>query len=99
MNVLQFSGFRSDEIKHVFLYGINYISAQRGVYTIGIMQGLSKDVRALCLLGWPESIVSEDGLGSISCGRMLRNDEEYKEYLEDIEPYPWGPCRVFEIFA
>ncbi|CAI4599338.1 AIC_G0034430.mRNA.1.CDS.1 [Saccharomyces cerevisiae] len=56
------------------------------------MQGLSKDVRALCLLGWPESIVSEDGLGSTSCGENAANDEEYKEYLEDIEPYHGDPA-------
>nr|CAI6455113.1 CFF_HP1_G0000020.mRNA.1.CDS.1 [Saccharomyces cerevisiae] len=63
------------------------------------MQGLSKDVRALCLLGWPESIVSEDGLGStLAVERMLRNDEEYKEYLEDIEPYHGDPVGIFEIF-
>ncbi|KAF4003498.1 hypothetical protein FOB22_003516 [Saccharomyces cerevisiae] len=55
------------------------------------MQGLSKDVRALCLLGWPESIVSEDGLEALAVERMLRNDEEYKEYLEDIEPYHGDP--------
>ncbi|CAI4440598.1 AIE_G0016610.mRNA.1.CDS.1 [Saccharomyces cerevisiae] len=65
---------------------------------IRIMQGLSKDVRALCLLGWPESTVSEDGLEALAVERMLKNDEEYKEYLEDIEPYHGGPCRIFEIF-
>ncbi|CAI4584423.1 CFF_collapsed_G0031960.mRNA.1.CDS.1 [Saccharomyces cerevisiae] len=69
MNVLQFLGFRSDEIKHLFLYGIDvYFCPEGSIHTIRIMQGLSKDVRALCLLGWPESIVSEDGLGSTSCG-------------------------------
>ncbi|KAF4003387.1 hypothetical protein FOB22_004229 [Saccharomyces cerevisiae] len=68
MNVLQFLGFRSDEIKHLFLYGIDILLPRGSVHTIRIMQGLSKDVRALCLLGWPESIVSEDSLGSTSCG-------------------------------
>nr|CAI6568384.1 ADM_HP1_G0017330.mRNA.1.CDS.1 [Saccharomyces cerevisiae] len=34
------------------------------------------------------------------CGReCCENDEEYKEYLEDIRAISWGPCRVFEILA
>nr|CAI6730867.1 CBM_HP1_G0045320.mRNA.1.CDS.1 [Saccharomyces cerevisiae] len=78
---------------------LTYTSAQREYSTIRIMQGLSKDVRALCLLGWPESIVSEDGLGSTSCRRMLRNDEEYKEYLEDIEPYHGDPVGYLKYFS
>ncbi|CAI4306833.1 ALS_1a_G0006710.mRNA.1.CDS.1 [Saccharomyces cerevisiae] len=69
MNVLQFLGFRSDEIKHLFLYGIDVYFCPEGVFTqYGLCKGCQKDVRALCLLGWPESIVSEDGLGSTSCG-------------------------------
>ncbi|CAI7163039.1 ATV_collapsed_G0025560.mRNA.1.CDS.1 [Saccharomyces cerevisiae] len=69
MNVLQFLGFRSDEIKHLFLYGIDIYFCPEGVFTqYGLCKGCQKDVRALCLLGWPESIVSEDGLGSTSCG-------------------------------
>ncbi|CAI4690210.1 ADI_G0039480.mRNA.1.CDS.1 [Saccharomyces cerevisiae] len=63
------------------------------------MQGLSKDVRALCLLGWPESIVSEDGLEALAVERMLRNDEEYKEYLEDIEPYHGDPVGYLKYFS
>ncbi|CAI4439167.1 CNB_1a_G0017660.mRNA.1.CDS.1 [Saccharomyces cerevisiae] len=78
MNVLQFLGFRSDEIKHLFLYGIDIYFCPEGVFTqYGLCKGCQKDVRALCLLGWPESIVSEDGLGSTSCGenatKMTRN--------------------------
>ncbi|CAI4283763.1 CPI_1c_G0004780.mRNA.1.CDS.1 [Saccharomyces cerevisiae] len=69
MNVLQFLGFRSDEIKHLFLYGIDIYFCPEGVFTqYGLCKGCQKDVRALCLLGWPESIVSEDSLGSTSCG-------------------------------
>ncbi|CAI7036121.1 BEM_collapsed_G0000870.mRNA.1.CDS.1 [Saccharomyces cerevisiae] len=69
MNVLQFLGFGSDEIKHLFLYGIDVYFCPEGVFTqYGLCKGCQKDVRALCLLGWPESIVSEDGLGSTSCG-------------------------------
>ena len=49
---------------------LTYTSGQRAYSgnTIRIMQGLSKDVGGVCLLGWPESMVSEDGLGSTSCG-------------------------------
>ncbi|CAI4752407.1 ADI_G0044850.mRNA.1.CDS.1 [Saccharomyces cerevisiae] len=76
MNVLQFLGFRSDEIKHLFLYGIDiYFCPEEYSHNTDYAR-LSKDVRALCLLGWPESIVSEDGLGSTSCGEnceMTRN--------------------------
>ncbi|CAI4868678.1 ACH_G0057900.mRNA.1.CDS.1 [Saccharomyces cerevisiae] len=33
MNVLQFLGFRSDEIKHLFLYGIDVYFCPEGVFT------------------------------------------------------------------
>ncbi|CAI4287641.1 AMP_1a_G0012470.mRNA.1.CDS.1 [Saccharomyces cerevisiae] len=79
---------------------LTYTSAQRSIHTIRIMQGLSKDVRALCLLGWPESIVSEDSLReALAVERMLRNDEEYKEYLEDIEPYHGDPVGYLKYFS
>ncbi|ONH74488.1 hypothetical protein BON23_4175 [Saccharomyces cerevisiae] len=54
MNVLQFLGFGSDEIKHLFLYGIDVYSA-RGVFT----QRICKCQRFDLSLGWPE-ILSED---------------------------------------
>nr|CAI6633694.1 CFF_HP1_G0036600.mRNA.1.CDS.1 [Saccharomyces cerevisiae] len=31
--------------------------------------------------------------------RMLRNDEEYKEYLEDIEPYHGDPVGYLKYFS
>ncbi|CAI4624044.1 CFF_collapsed_G0035350.mRNA.1.CDS.1 [Saccharomyces cerevisiae] len=43
MNVLQFLGFRSDEIKHLSSMVLTYTSAQRGVFTqYAIMQGAVK---------------------------------------------------------
>ncbi|CAI6561151.1 ASN_HP2_G0016000.mRNA.1.CDS.1 [Saccharomyces cerevisiae] len=94
-----FLDFGSDEIKHLFLYGIDVYFAQ-GVFNTRIMQGLSKMFRALCLLGWPESIVSEDGLGSIDLWReCCESDEEYKEYLEDIEPYQGDPVGYLKFLA
>ncbi|CAI4843124.1 CNB_1a_G0057750.mRNA.1.CDS.1 [Saccharomyces cerevisiae] len=92
MNVLQFLGFRSDEIKHLFLYGIDVYFCPEGVFTqYGLCKGCQKDVRALCLLGWPESIVSEDGLEALAVERMLRNDEEYKRILGRHRAISWGP--------
>ncbi|CAI4730892.1 ANE_G0043220.mRNA.1.CDS.1 [Saccharomyces cerevisiae] len=56
---------------------LTYTSAQRECsHNTDYARGCQKDVRALCLLGWPESIVSEDSLGSTAVERMLRNDEE-----------------------
>ncbi|CAI4958447.1 CGH_3_HP_G0003640.mRNA.1.CDS.1 [Saccharomyces cerevisiae] len=71
MNVLQFLGFRSDEIKHLFLYGIDIYFCPEGV------------------MAW-EALAVE---------RMLRNDEEYKEYLEDIEPYHGDPVGYLKYFS
>ncbi|CAI4298679.1 CDG_1a_G0004940.mRNA.1.CDS.1 [Saccharomyces cerevisiae] len=51
MNVLQFLGFRSDEIKHLSSMVLTYTSAQRSVHTIRIMQGLSKDVSSSVSVG------------------------------------------------
>ncbi|CAI4754431.1 ADI_G0045050.mRNA.1.CDS.1 [Saccharomyces cerevisiae] len=36
---------------------------------------------------------------ALAVERMLRNDEEYKEYLEDIEAISWGPCRMLKYFS
>ncbi|CAI4923017.1 ATV_HP_G0084470.mRNA.1.CDS.1 [Saccharomyces cerevisiae] len=52
---------------------------------------------ALSLLGWPD-IVSEDSLGSTSCGENARVLMR-KEYLEDIGFHHGDLCRVFEIFS
>ncbi|CAI6673615.1 AEL_HP2_G0041320.mRNA.1.CDS.1 [Saccharomyces cerevisiae] len=43
MNVLQFLGFRSDEIKHLFLYGIDVYFCPEGVFTqYGLCKGCQK---------------------------------------------------------
>ncbi|CAI7375996.1 CGH_1_collapsed_G0031630.mRNA.1.CDS.1 [Saccharomyces cerevisiae] len=43
MNVLQFLGFRSDEIKHLFLYGIDIYFCPEGVFTqYGLGKGCQK---------------------------------------------------------
>nr|CAI6728469.1 BFH_HP1_G0043550.mRNA.1.CDS.1 [Saccharomyces cerevisiae] len=99
MNVLQFLGFRSDEIKHLFLYGIDVYFCPEGVFTqYGLCKGCQK-MFELCVC-WAGQKVSYRRMAweALAVERMLRNDEEYKEYLEDIEPYHGGPCRVFEIF-
>ncbi|CAI4515058.1 AEG_G0023170.mRNA.1.CDS.1 [Saccharomyces cerevisiae] len=99
MNVLQFLGFRSDEIKHLFLYGIDVYFCPEGVFTqYGLCKGCQK-MFELCVC-WAGQKVSYRRMAweALAVERMLRNDEEYKEYLEDIEPYHGGPCRIFEIF-
>ncbi|CAI4301549.1 BAF_collapsed_G0006540.mRNA.1.CDS.1 [Saccharomyces cerevisiae] len=99
MNVLQFLGFRSDEIKHLFLYGIDIYFCPEGVFTqCGLCKGCQK-MFELCVC-WAGQKVSYRRIAweALAVERMLRNDEEYKEYLEDIEPYHGGPCRIFEIF-
>ncbi|CAI6797052.1 AEL_HP2_G0050290.mRNA.1.CDS.1 [Saccharomyces cerevisiae] len=40
--------------------------------------------------GWREALAVE---------RMLQNDEEYKEYLEDIEPYHGDPVGYLKYFS
>ncbi|CAI7226731.1 BEM_collapsed_G0035750.mRNA.1.CDS.1 [Saccharomyces cerevisiae] len=61
------------------------------------MQGLSKDTE-LCVC-WAGQKVSYRRMAweALAVERMLRNDEEYKEYLEDIELHHGDP-RIFEIF-
>ncbi|QID78294.1 hypothetical protein GRS66_000499 [Saccharomyces pastorianus] len=96
MNVLQFLGFRSDEIKHLFLYGIDIYFCPEVFTQYGLCKGCQRCSSSVSV--GLESIVSEDG-GSTSCGRMLRNDEEYKEYLEDIEPYHGDPVGYLKYFS
>ncbi|CAI4795951.1 CNB_1a_G0053100.mRNA.1.CDS.1 [Saccharomyces cerevisiae] len=36
---------------------------------------------------------------ALAVERMLRNDEEYKEYLEDIEPYHGDPVGYLKFLA
>nr|CAI6592910.1 CNT_HP1_G0029840.mRNA.1.CDS.1 [Saccharomyces cerevisiae] len=36
---------------------------------------------------------------ALAVERMLRNDEEYKEYLEDIEPYHGDPVGYLKYFG
>ncbi|KAF4000377.1 Y' element ATP-dependent helicase domain protein [Saccharomyces cerevisiae] len=51
MNVLQFLGFRSDEIKHLFLYGIDVYFCPEGVFTqYGLCKGCQK-MFELCVCG------------------------------------------------
>ncbi|CAI4730573.1 CFF_collapsed_G0044910.mRNA.1.CDS.1 [Saccharomyces cerevisiae] len=99
MNVLQFLGFRSDEIKHLSSMVLTYTSAQRGVFTqYGLCKGCQK-MFELCVC-WAGQKVSYRRMAweALAVERMLRNDEEYKEYLEDIEPYHGDPVGYFESF-
>ncbi|CAI4583064.1 BPK_HP2_G0032700.mRNA.1.CDS.1 [Saccharomyces cerevisiae] len=100
MNVLQFLGFRSDEIKHLFLYGIDVYFCPEGVFTqYGLCKGCQK-MFGLCVC-WAGQKVSYRRMAweALAVERMLRNDEEYKEYLEDIEPYHGDPVGYLKFFS
>ena len=100
MNVLQFLGFRSDEIKHLFLYGIDIYFCPEGVFTqYGLCKGCQK-MFELCVC-WAGQKVSYRRIAweALAVERMLRNDEEYKEYLEDIEPYHGDPVGYLKYFS
>ncbi|CAI7161255.1 CGH_3_collapsed_G0004780.mRNA.1.CDS.1 [Saccharomyces cerevisiae] len=100
MNVLQFLGFRSDEIKHLFLYGIDVYFCPEGVFTqYGLCNGCQK-MFELCVC-WAGQKVSYRRIAweALAVERMLRNDEEYKEYLEDIEPYHGDPVGYLKYFS
>ncbi|CAI7253550.1 AVN_collapsed_G0039180.mRNA.1.CDS.1 [Saccharomyces cerevisiae] len=100
MNVLQFLGFRSDEIKHLFLYGIDVYFCPEGVFTqYGLCKGCQK-MFELCVC-WAGQKVSYRRMAweALAVERMLRNDEEYKEYLEDIEPYHGDPVGYLKYFS
>ncbi|CAI4748189.1 CPG_1a_G0047770.mRNA.1.CDS.1 [Saccharomyces cerevisiae] len=100
MNVLQFLGFRSDEIKHLFLYGIDIYFCPEGVFTqYGLCKGCQK-MFELCVC-WAGQKVSYRRMAweALAVERMLRNDEEYKEYLEDIEPYHGDPVGYLKFFS
>nr|CAI6785759.1 CKB_HP1_G0050750.mRNA.1.CDS.1 [Saccharomyces cerevisiae] len=100
MNVLQFLGFRSDEIKHLFLYGIDVYFCPEGVFTqYGLCKGCQK-MFELCVC-WAGQKVSYRRMAweALAVERMLRNDEEYKEYLEDIEPYHGDPVGYLKFFS
>ena len=100
MNVLQFLGFRSDEIKHLFLYGIDVYFCPEGVFTqYGLCKGCQK-MFELCVC-WAGQKVSYRRMAweALAVERMLRNDEEYKEYLEDIEAYHGDPVGYLKYFS
>ncbi|CAI5009344.1 ATV_HP_G0148900.mRNA.1.CDS.1 [Saccharomyces cerevisiae] len=69
----------------------------RDIHTIRIMQGLSK-MFGLCVC-WAGQKVSYRRMAgkALAVERMLRNDREHKEYLEDIRPYHGDP--VGEIYS
>nr|CAI6722940.1 ALI_HP1_G0043700.mRNA.1.CDS.1 [Saccharomyces cerevisiae] len=100
MNVLQFLGFRSDEIEHLFLYGIDVYFCPEGVFTqYGLCKGCQKMFElCVCRAGQKVSY-RRMAWEALAVERMLRNDEEYKEYLEDIEPYHGDPVGYLKYFS
>ncbi|CAI7233891.1 BAD_collapsed_G0025940.mRNA.1.CDS.1 [Saccharomyces cerevisiae] len=53
----------------------------------------------LCVCYWPESIVSEDSFKALAVERMLRNDEEYKEYLKTSSHIMGDPVGYLKYFS
>ncbi|CAI4738933.1 BAF_collapsed_G0047850.mRNA.1.CDS.1 [Saccharomyces cerevisiae] len=79
---------------------LTYTSAQRGVFTqCGLCKGCQK-MFELCVC-WAGQKVSYRRIAweALAVERMLRNDEEYKEYLEDIEPYHGDPVGYLKYFS
>nr|CAI6683814.1 ASN_HP1_G0038530.mRNA.1.CDS.1 [Saccharomyces cerevisiae] len=101
MNVLQFLGFRSDEIKHLFLYGIDvYFCPEGSIHNTDYARAVQKMFELCVWWGWPGKYrIGGFAWEALAVERMLRNDEEYKEYLEDIEPYHGDPVGYLKILA
>ncbi|CAI4695507.1 ADI_G0039800.mRNA.1.CDS.1 [Saccharomyces cerevisiae] len=98
MNVLQFLGFQSDEIKHLFLYGNDIYFCPEGVFTqYGLCKGCQK-MFGLCVC-WAGQKVSYRRMAweALAVERMLRNDEEYKDSWK-TSSHILGDPGVFEIF-
>ncbi|CAI6804377.1 CNT_HP2_G0028560.mRNA.1.CDS.1 [Saccharomyces cerevisiae] len=96
MNVLQFlMEFGLTKLNIFSSMVLTYTSAQREYSHNTIMRKGSQKMFEPVSVGLAESIVSEDSLGSTSCGEnsceMTRNP---KKYLEDIEPYHGDPVGI-----
>ncbi|CAI4306072.1 ADM_collapsed_G0006710.mRNA.1.CDS.1 [Saccharomyces cerevisiae] len=91
--------FGLTKLKHLFLYGIDILSAQRECSQYGLCKGCQK-MFELCVC-WAGQKVSYRRIAweALAVERMLRNDEEYKEYLEDIEPYHGDPVGYLKYFS
>ncbi|CAI4307347.1 ASN_collapsed_G0006750.mRNA.1.CDS.1 [Saccharomyces cerevisiae] len=76
---------------------LTYTSAQREYSQYGLCKGCQK-MFELCVC-WAGQKVSYRRMAweALAVERMLRNDEEYKEYLEDIEPYHGDPVGSTQI--
>ncbi|CAI4860110.1 AEG_G0057710.mRNA.1.CDS.1 [Saccharomyces cerevisiae] len=88
------------KLKHLFLYGIDVYFCPEGVFTqYGLCKGCQK-MFELCVC-WAGQKVSYRRMAweALAVERMLRNDEEYKEYLEDIEPYHGDPVGYLKYFS
>ncbi|CAI4389330.1 CDG_1a_G0013670.mRNA.1.CDS.1 [Saccharomyces cerevisiae] len=66
---------------------LTYTLPRGSVHTIGLCKGCQK-MFELCVC-WAGQKVSYRRIAweALAVERMLRNDEDHKEYLEDIEPY------------
>ncbi|CAI7439392.1 BAD_collapsed_G0044590.mRNA.1.CDS.1 [Saccharomyces cerevisiae] len=79
---------------------LTYTSAQRECsHNADYAKGCQK-MFELCVC-WAGQKVSYRRIAweALAVERMLRNDEEYKEYLEDIEPYHGDPVGYLKYFS
>ncbi|CAI6760638.1 ANM_collapsed_G0031860.mRNA.1.CDS.1 [Saccharomyces cerevisiae] len=83
-----------------FLYGIDVYFAQRAYSHNTDYARAVKKMFELCVC-WAGQKVSYRRMAweALAVERMLRNDEEYKEYLEDIEPYHGDPVGYLKYFS
>nr|CAI6416168.1 AEL_HP1_G0006500.mRNA.1.CDS.1 [Saccharomyces cerevisiae] len=100
MNVLQFLGFRSDEIKHLFSMVLTYTSARRcSPNNTDYARAVKMFELCVCWAGQKVSY-RRISLGSTSCGeRMLRNRNTKNARRHPGHIIPQGPCRVLKYFS
>ncbi|CAI4444412.1 AIC_G0017660.mRNA.1.CDS.1 [Saccharomyces cerevisiae] len=79
---------------------LTYTSAQREYSHNTDYARAVKKMFELCVC-WAGQKVSYRRMAweALAVERMLRNDEEYKEYLEDIEPYHGDPVGYLKFFS
>ncbi|CAI4553650.1 CIC_collapsed_G0026220.mRNA.1.CDS.1 [Saccharomyces cerevisiae] len=99
MNVLQFLGFRSDEIKHLSSMVLTYTSAQRECSHNTDYARAVKKMFSSVSVGLARKYRIGGQLGeALAVERMLRNDRGIQRILGRHRAISWGPCRIFEIF-
>ncbi|CAI4489443.1 ADI_G0019440.mRNA.1.CDS.1 [Saccharomyces cerevisiae] len=100
MNVLQFLDFGLTKLNIFFLYGIDiYFCPEEYSHNTDYARAVKRCSGSVSV-GLARKYRIGGWLGeALAVERMLRNDEEYKEYLEDIEPYHGDPVGYLKYFS